>query len=98
VFLLAFRGYRIMDNRSSEETSWDPAVLRMELGELKGLGFDMVMTDFSIGELNSLVPAAAGLTEDDAVPAPPDTPVTAVRASRAVGWSLGVFSCCLPFL
>ena len=34
------------------------------------------MTGFSIGELNSLVPAAAGLTEDDAVPAPPDTPVT----------------------
>jgi hypothetical protein len=45
----------------------------MELGELKGLGFDMAMMGFSIGELNSLVPAAAGLTEDDAVPAPPDT-------------------------
>ena len=36
----------------------------------------MAMTGFSIGELNNLVPAAAGLTEDDAVPAPPDTPVT----------------------
>jgi hypothetical protein len=44
--------------------------------DLNGLGFDMAMTGFSIGELNSLVPAAAGLTEDDAVPAPPDTPVT----------------------
>jgi len=70
------RGYRLMDNRSNEETSWDSAVLSMELGELKGLGFDMAMTGFSIGELNSLVPTAAGLTEDDAVPAPPDTPVT----------------------
>src|SRR5260370_26671136 len=70
------RGYRLMDNRSNEETSWDSAVLSMELGELKGLGFDMAMTGFSIGELNNLVPAAAGLTEDDAVPAPPDTPVT----------------------
>ncbi len=63
-------------NRSNEETSWDSAVLSMELGELKGLGFDMTMTGLSIGELNNLVPAAAGLTEDDAVPAPPDTPVT----------------------
>jgi len=54
------RGYRLMDNRSNEETSWDSAVLSMELGELKGLGFDMAMTGFSIGELNSLVPTAAG--------------------------------------
>ncbi len=37
------RGYRLMDNRSNEETSWDSAVLSMELGELKGLGFDMTM-------------------------------------------------------
>jgi ParB-like chromosome segregation protein Spo0J len=35
------RGYRLMDNRSNEETSWDSAVLSMEMGELKGLGFDI---------------------------------------------------------
>ena len=55
----------------------DPsAVLSMEMGELKGLGFDMAMTGFTIGALNNLVPVAAGLTKDDAVPTPPDTPVT----------------------
>ena len=70
------RGYRLMDNRSNEETSWDSAVLSMEMGELKGLGFDRAMTGFTIGELNNLVPVAAGLTKDDAVPTPPDTPVT----------------------
>ena len=79
------RGYRLMDNRSNEETSWDSAVLSMEMGELKGLGFDMAMTGFTIGELNNLVPVAAGLTKDDAVPTPPDTPVT-VLGDR---WLLG---------
>ena len=68
------RGYRLMDNRSNEETSWDSAVLSMEMGELKGLGFDRAMTGFTIGALNNLVPVAAGLTKDDAVPTPPDTP------------------------
>ena len=53
----------------------DPsAVLSMEMGELKGLGFDRAMTGFTIGALNNLVPVAAGLTKDDAVPTPPDTP------------------------
>jgi len=69
----------------------DPsAVLSMEMGELKGLGFDMAMTGFTIGELNNLVPVAAGLTKDDAVPTPPDTPVTVLGDC----WLLGPHRCC----
>src|SRR5260370_6452335 len=50
------------------------AVLSMEMGELKGLGFGRAMTGFTIGEPDNLVPAAARLTKDDAEPPPPDTP------------------------
>ncbi len=84
------RGYRLMDNRSNEETSWDSAVLSMEMDELKGLGFDRAMTGFTIGALNNLVPVAAGLTKDDAVPTPPDTPVTVLGDC----WLLGPHRCC----
>ena len=73
------RGYRLMDNRSNEETSWDSAVLSMEMDELKGLGFDRAMTGFTIGALNNLAPVAAG-----------DTPVTVLGDC----WLLGPHRCC----
>jgi DNA modification methylase len=45
---------------------------------LQGLGYDLALTGFDAGELKSLMEdgPAAGLTEEDAIPAPPAEPVT----------------------
>ena len=34
------RAYRLLDNRSHEETSWDEVLLGLELLDLKGMGVD----------------------------------------------------------
>src|SRR5580698_9575916 len=38
--------YRLLDNRSHEETSWDEVSVGLELLDLKGLGFDLDLTGF----------------------------------------------------
>jgi len=38
------RAYRIMDNRSHQETEWDDDILGLELGELKALDLDLAFT------------------------------------------------------
>ena len=54
------RAYRLMDNRASENAEWDEALLGLELGDLQGDGFDLVLTGFDDAELNRLL---AGLGE-----------------------------------
>ena len=48
------RAYRIMDNRSHQETQWDDDILGLELGELKGLDLDLGLTGFDPRELDKL--------------------------------------------
>ncbi len=45
------RAYRLMDNRSHEESSWDLDILGVELGELKGLDLGLEFTGFNSREL-----------------------------------------------
>ena len=40
------RAYRLMDNRSHEEASWDMELLAPELAELKAMDFDLGLTGF----------------------------------------------------
>ena len=40
------KAYRLMDNRSHDETSFDLDLLGPELEELKGLDFDLALTGF----------------------------------------------------
>src|SRR5262249_10572931 len=47
------RGLRLMDNRSHEETRWDEDLLGLELLELKDLDFDLSLSGFDLGELES---------------------------------------------
>ena len=35
-----------MDNRSSQETSWDLELLPLEIAELEGFEFDLALTGF----------------------------------------------------
>lgn len=61
--------YRLMDNRSHEERSWDVDLLRGELSKLDALNFDLSLTGFDTDELDELLrmPEAAetGVPADD---------------------------------
>ena len=50
------KAYRIMDNRSHEESEWDEELLPLELGELRDEGFDLDLTGFDARELERIFP------------------------------------------
>src|SRR3954453_16708731 len=84
------RLYRIMDNRSHEETRWDEGLLKLELGELKGFDIDMELTGFGYDELDELLESGekAGLTDEDDIPEVPSEPITK-RATSGSAESTG---------
>jgi ParB-like chromosome segregation protein Spo0J len=48
------RAYRLLDNRSHEETSWDADLLSFELLDLKDMGIDLDLTGFDTDEIDRL--------------------------------------------
>ncbi len=64
------RGYRLMDNRSHEETDWNEELLSIELGELKDLDFDLDLTGFSGFETDRLLTGLGEETDDEVPPLP----------------------------
>jgi DNA modification methylase len=73
------RAYRLLDNRSHEETAWDEDLLGLELLDLKGLGFDLDLTGFNLDEIDELIARAEGtdgLTDPDSVPEVSENPVS----------------------
>ena len=48
------KAYVIADNKLALNAGWDNELLRIELGELKELGFDVTITGFSLDELAEL--------------------------------------------
>ncbi|MBK5292165.1 MAG: ParB N-terminal domain-containing protein [Acidobacteriia bacterium] len=71
------KAYRLMDNRSHQETTWDDDLLSIELGELKDLAVDLDLTGFDCREIDALFAnQSSGLTPEDAVPAVPEVPVS----------------------
>src|SRR5215471_11200029 len=72
------KAYRIADNKTAELADWDLHLLVQELTELQQMDFDLGTVGFSADELHDLFQAdvEAGCTDPDAVPAPPDAPLT----------------------
>jgi len=71
------KAYRLMDNRSSQETSWDLELLPLEIAELEGFEFDLALTGFDPDELTALLASPTeGLTDPDEVPEIPEEPVS----------------------
>ncbi len=71
------RAYRLMDNRSHDETTWDYGLLAPELADLGGLGLDLDLTGFGEAEIATLLSGpSAGLTDPDELPEPPAEPIT----------------------
>jgi ParB-like chromosome segregation protein Spo0J len=72
------KAYRLMDNRSADEAQWDKGLLGPEFADLKGLDFDLALTGFDGSEIAGFLALADSATEGDAdaVPAPPEYPVS----------------------
>ena len=72
------RAYVLADNQLALNAGWDEALLRLELADLSGLGFDLGLIGFAEVELERLLAGAGrtGLTEDDEAPALPEQAVT----------------------
>ena len=74
----------LADNKLAMNAGWDEELLRLELEELQGLGFDLDLTGFSALDLGKLGVEAGDVVEDD-IPEPPETPTT----QRGDVWLLG---------
>jgi DNA modification methylase len=72
------RAYRIADNKTAELAEWNLELLPIELAELQETGIDWSLLGFDQDELAKLLDPGVkeGLTDPDAVPEPPDEPVT----------------------
>lgn len=83
------RALVISDNRIAINAGWDEDLLALELSDLQEAGFDLGLTGFGDDELQDLLygnrDEQDGLTEDDAIPELPATPVT----RRGDLWLLG---------
>jgi len=51
------KAYRLMDNRSAEEASWDTELLGIELSDLQGMEFDLELTGFDEVEIRNIFAA-----------------------------------------
>src|SRR5713101_7456590 len=75
------RAYIIADNQLALNAGWDEEILRVELAALQEEDFDVSLIGFEDEELARLLAAqdaAEGLTDEDAVPELPETPISTV--------------------
>src|SRR5690606_16479779 len=83
------RALVLADNRIAMNAGWDEELLALELSDLQEAGFDLGLTGFDDDELQDLLygnrDEQDGLTEDDAIPEVPVTPVS----RRGDLWLLG---------
>jgi DNA modification methylase len=72
------KAYRLADNQTATMSAWDDDKLPLELMALQEAGFDLDLTGFSADELQRLLQSdtTEGLTDPDAIPEPPDEPIT----------------------
>lgn len=71
------RAYVLADNKLAENAGWDRDMLKVELGDLGALDFDISLTGFGEGEIADLLAEkTAGLTDPDEVPDAPEIPVS----------------------
>lgn len=72
------KAYRIADNQTAPLSQWDNDKLPLELAQLQEMEFDLNLTGFSSDELLRLLGSETneGMADPDAVPEPPDEPIT----------------------
>lgn len=75
------RAYVIADNQLALDATWDEELLRIEMDALRAADFDATLTGFSDEEIDAILAgvdstAMPGLTDEDAVPEPPEEATT----------------------
>jgi len=72
------KAYVIADNQLALNSGWDLDTLKLEMDRLGELDFDIELLGFDDDFLASLMieEPGEGLTDEDAVPEPPETPIT----------------------
>jgi DNA modification methylase len=71
------RAYVIADNKLALNAGWDNDLLKVEIGDLQSLNFDLGLTGFSLDEIGVITAdKTEGLTDPDEAPEPPADPVT----------------------
>ncbi|KQZ19344.1 hypothetical protein ASD50_07620 [Mesorhizobium sp. Root552] len=81
------RAYVLADNKLALNAGWNEELLKLELGDLASIGFDLHLTGFSEDELAQItLEDRPGLTDPDDAP---EVPEHAVSAQGDV-WLLGV--------
>ena len=70
------KAYRLMDNRSHEETDWDTDLLGPELEELRDFDFDLELTGFDQHEIEDFLADAELDERANRIPDLPKNPVT----------------------
>ena len=72
-----WRAYVIADNQLAiTGSSWDEAMLKLELSDLQASGFDLSLTGFGSLELTGIFSTQEGNTDPDETPEAPAQPVT----------------------
>jgi DNA modification methylase len=81
------QAYRLMDNRSHEEATWDTDLLIPELQDLKAKDWDLALTGFNPEEIARLTALTHALAEGsaEALPGPPKAP----QSKLGELWALG---------
>lgn len=81
------KAYVIADNQLALNSGWDLDMLKLEIESLGELEFDIDLLGFNDEFLNGLLPEdeVEGLTDEDAAPEPPKTPVSVLGDI----WQLG---------
>jgi DNA modification methylase len=79
------RAYVIADNKLTENAGWDQEMLGIEISDLASADFNLDLIGFSEADLAKLLGSNPGLTDPDAAPELPVTPVT--QAGEV--WQLG---------
>lgn len=81
------RAYILADNQVALNAGWDLELLAVELGDLQGFDFDLMLTGFSDEELSKLLAEKTeGNTDPDEIPEAPIDPV----AKPGDVWLLGM--------
>lgn len=73
------KAYRLMDNRSHQETQWDFDLLGPEIADLQAMSVDLALTGFDASEIDKLLEPepVLGLTDEDDAPQVADHVITA---------------------
>ena len=70
------KAYRIADNRTNEEATWDDELLKIELGDLEDKGFNLELTGFDTDELDRLMLHTQSDDLEDEIPSTPNEAIT----------------------